>query len=44
MNIYGSAYMEGKREAHGKVVQMVLSGQKQKAAVEAAARFVRFLA
>jgi integrase len=31
MNVYGSAYMEGKREAHGKVVQMVLSGQKQKA-------------
>jgi hypothetical protein len=31
MNIYGSAYMEEKREAHAKVVQMVLSGQKQKA-------------
>jgi integrase len=31
MNVYGSAYMEGKREALGKVVQMVLSGPKQKA-------------
>ncbi len=31
MNVYGNAYMEGKREAHAKVVQMVLSGQKQKA-------------
>jgi hypothetical protein len=31
MNVDGSAYMEGKREAHRKVVQMVLSGQKQKA-------------
>jgi hypothetical protein len=31
MNVYGSAYMEGKREAHGKVVRMVLSGQKEKA-------------
>jgi hypothetical protein len=31
MNVYGSAYMDGKRGAHGKVVQLVLSGQKQKA-------------
>jgi integrase len=28
---YGNAYMEGKREAHGKVVQMVFSAAKQKA-------------
>ena len=28
---FGSAYREGKREEHSKVVQMVLSGQKQEA-------------
>jgi integrase len=37
MNTYGNAYMEGKREAHGKVVQMVLSTGKQKATVRAVA-------
>jgi hypothetical protein len=30
MNVYGSAYMEGKREAHSKVVQMVLPQSKRK--------------
>ena len=37
MSIYGSAYMEGKREAHSKVVQMVLPKANEKAAVGAAA-------
>jgi hypothetical protein len=36
MNVYGSAYMEGKREAHGKVVQMLLS-TKEKATTGMAA-------
>jgi hypothetical protein len=30
LNVYGNAFMEGKREAHGKVVQMVFSAAKQK--------------
>ena len=30
MNVYGSAYMERKREAHGKVVQMVLPRPNEK--------------
>jgi hypothetical protein len=37
LSIYGSAYMEGKREAHSKVVQMVLPKANEKAAVGAAA-------
>jgi integrase len=37
MNIYGSAYMEGKREAHSKVVQMVLPRANEKAAIGVAA-------
>jgi integrase len=37
MNVYGSAYMEGKREAHSKVVQMVLPRANEKAAVAVAA-------
>jgi integrase len=37
MNVYGSAYMEGKREAHSKVVQMVLPRANEKAAIGVAA-------
>jgi integrase len=37
MNVYGSAYMEGKREAHSKVVQMVLPRTNEKAATAMAA-------
>ena len=37
MNVYGSAYMEGKREAHSKVVQMVLPRPNEKAAIVVAA-------
>jgi hypothetical protein len=37
MNVYGSAYMEGKREAHSKVVQMVLPRANEKAATGMAA-------
>jgi hypothetical protein len=37
MNVYGSAYMEGKREAHRKVVQMVLAPEKRKATGSAVA-------
>jgi hypothetical protein len=33
MSIYGSAYMEGKREAHSKMVQMVLPGANEEAAI-----------
>jgi hypothetical protein len=29
MNVYGGAYMEGKREAHGKVVQMLLPAKEK---------------
>ena len=31
MNTDGNAYIEGKREANGKVVRMVLAGRKEKA-------------
>ena len=37
MNVYGFAYMEGKREAHSKVVQMVLPRPNEKAAIGVAA-------
>jgi hypothetical protein len=37
MNVYGSACMEGKREAHTKVVQMVLPRANEKAAIVVAA-------
>jgi integrase len=37
MNVYGSAYMEGKREAHTKVVKMVLPRANEKAAIVVAA-------
>jgi hypothetical protein len=37
MNVYGSAYMEGKREAHSKVVQMVLPRANEKTATGMAA-------
>ena len=33
MNVFGAASMEGKRKAHSKVVQMVLSGANEKATV-----------
>jgi hypothetical protein len=40
MNVYGSAYMEGKREARSKVVQMVLPRANEKAATAMAASYL----
>ena len=36
-NVYGFAYMEGKREAHSKAVQMVLPRANEEAATDMAA-------
>jgi hypothetical protein len=37
MNVYGNALTEAKREAHSKVVQMVLPRANEKAAIVVAA-------